>query len=179
MFCGRAAAEHRATRLMRYRAEERRAVREHYRARERAEQLEQERSQARALDERQRREAVRAEDAEREQRARLELEQLRQAALDRRVADERERRLGYHAALGPEGRAQRLGRCLERHERCDALTLDLLAAAHDDGERRSLAQLNERMAAPPSDGAETPHAEHPDKPRDAPLASPPQAVPSS
>jgi hypothetical protein len=147
-FCGREEAEHRAARLMRYRAEERRAVRDHYRERERAEQLEQERAQARARDERERRESARAQEAAREQRERLELEQLRQASLDRRLADERERRVGYYAALGPEGRARRLQRCLDRHERCDALAIDLLGAARDEDERRELAQRNERVQPP-------------------------------
>jgi hypothetical protein len=163
VFCGRAEAEHRAARLMRYRAEERRAVRDHYRARELAEQREQERSQARARDERERRELARAQEAAREQRERVELEQVRQAAVDRRLADERERRVRYHAALGPEGRARRLERCLERHERCDALAVDLLEAARDEDERRALAQLNERLAPPqknpvrdPAPGRSTP-----------------------
>lgn len=154
LFCGRAEAEHRAARLMRYRAEERRAVRDHYRARERAEQLERERAQARARDERERRESARAQEAAREHSERLELEQLRQASFDRRVADERQRRAGYYAALGAEGRARRMERCLERHERCDALAIDLLEAARDEDERRALAQLNERVPTPPrSNGA--------------------------
>ena len=149
VFCGRAAAEHRAARLMRYRVEERLAVRDHYRARERAEQLEQERARVRALDERQRRDSARAEEAAREQRERLELEQLRQAHVDRHLADERQRRVGYYAALGPEGRARRLERCLGQSESCDTLVLDLLEAARDDDERRALAQSNERMTPPP------------------------------
>lgn len=152
LFCGRAEAEHRAARLMRYRAEERRAVREHYRARERAEQVERDRIQAQARDERERRELLRAQEAAREQRERLELEQLRQASLDRRAADERQRRLGYYVALGADGRARRLTRCLDRHERCDVLAIDLLDAAPDEDERRALARLNEREPPPPGDG---------------------------
>ena len=168
VFCGRAEAEHRAARLMRYRAEERRAVRDHYRARELAEQAERERAQAQARGERERRDSVRAQEAAREHRERLELEQLRQASLDRRVADERQRRVGYYAALGVEGRARRLERCLERHERCDALAIDLLDAARDEDERGELAQLNERVPkprtnAPPAsgDGAHAARAESP------------------
>lgn len=155
LFCGREEAEHRAARLMRYRAEERQAVREHYRARELAEEQQQERVRARALDEQQRRDSARAEQAAREQHERVELEQLRQSYLDRRLAEERQRKLSYFVALGAEGRAQRLGSCLERRERCDVLALDLLDAAHDDAERRALAQLNERMTQAPSTAPST------------------------
>jgi hypothetical protein len=146
--CGRAAAEYRAARLMRFRAEERRAVRDHYRERDRAEQLERQSQRTRSIDDWQRREAARAEEAERDRRHQVELERLRQAHVDRRLADERERRQRYYAALGPEGRAMRLERCLAGNERCDALVIDLLDATRDDAERRKLAERNEGVTHP-------------------------------
>jgi signal transduction histidine kinase len=146
--CGRAAAEYRAARLMRFRAEERRAVRDHYLERDRAEQLERQTQRTRRLDEWQRREAARAGEAERDRRYQLELEQLRQAQVERRLAQERERRQSYYSALGPEGRALRLERCLAASERCDALVLDLLDATRDDAERRKLAERNEGVTRP-------------------------------
>jgi len=148
LFCGRAAAEHRSARLMRYRAEEREAVLEHYRGRERSERLERERERARQVDEWQRREAARAAQAERDQRERLELERVRQVHIDRRLAEQRQRRATYYGALGPEGRAKRLKHCLATTTSCDALVLDLLDAARDDAERRTLAQLNVGIAPP-------------------------------
>jgi hypothetical protein len=147
--CDREAAELAAARQMRFRAEERRAVREHYRERERDEQAERqrERDQQRAAWQRER--AARAEEAANERQHRLELERLRQQHIDRRVAEERQRRVGYLAVLGPEGRALRLKRCLEKSkDRCDALTLDLLDAARDDDERRALAEANEGIVDP-------------------------------
>jgi hypothetical protein len=146
--CGRAAAEYRAARLMRFRAEERRAVRDHYRERDRAEQLEQQTERARQLDDWRRREAARAEEAERDRRHQIELERLREAHLERRLSEERNRRQSYYAALGPDGRAKRLERCLAGGERCDALVLDLLDATADDAERRKLAELNEGVTHP-------------------------------
>jgi hypothetical protein len=147
--CGRSAAEHRAARLMRFRAEERRAVRNHYSERDRDERLERESERARQLDDWRRREAVRAEEAARERRHQLELERLRQAHVDRRLAEERERRQSYYSALGPDGRTKRLEHCLAGSERCDALVVDLLEATRDDAERRKLAELNEGVTHPP------------------------------
>jgi hypothetical protein len=149
LFCGRAAAEYKTARLMRYRTEERRAVRDHYRERERVERLEEEQQHAQKRDEWQRREAARVDQAAREQRERLELERARQEHIDRRIADERQRRAAYYSALGPEGRALRLKRCLGNTEHCDGLVLDLLDAARDDAERRHLAELNEGVVHPP------------------------------
>jgi hypothetical protein len=149
LWCGEAAAEHRAARLMRYRAEERLAVRAHYQERDRSERLEQQMQRARQLDDWQRREAARSDQAERERQHHLELERLRQAHVDRRMAEERQRRQSYYSALGPEGRTQRLKHCLEGSERCDALVLDLLEAAAGDPERRKLAELNEGVKHPP------------------------------
>jgi hypothetical protein len=159
--CGRAAAELAAARQMRFRSEERHAVREHYRERERSEQVERQREIDERRDQLQRERAVRAEEAARERQHRLELERSRQAHSDRRAAEERQRRVGYLTVLGPEGRALRLKRCLEKsHERCDALTLDLLDAARDDRERRALAEANEGVVRPAP------------KPATRPLASP-------
>jgi hypothetical protein len=141
--CGVAASEYRAARVMRFRAEERRAVRDHYRERDRVERLERDMRRATRLDDWQRREAARAEEAERDRRHQLELERLRQAHADRRRAEERERRQSYFATLGREGRAKRLEHCLSVNERCDTLVLDLLDAARDDAERRELARRNE------------------------------------
>jgi hypothetical protein len=147
--CGRAAVELAAARQMRFRAEERNAVREHYRERERGEQVERQRELDERRDQWQRERAGRAEQAAREHQHRLELERLRQEHIDRRVAEERQRRVSYLTVLGPEGRALRLKRCLEKsHERCDALTLDLLDAARDDRERRALAEANEGVIHP-------------------------------
>jgi hypothetical protein len=172
--CGRAAEEHRAARLMRFRAEERRAVRDHYRDRDRAEQLERDTERARQLDDWRRRELARAEEAERDGRHQLELERLRQAQTDRRLAEEHERRQSYYAALGPEGRVKRLEHCLAGSERCDALVLDLLDASVDDAERRKLAERNEGVTHPP------PKAARPTRAHDeqaSPVASPAPALP--
>jgi hypothetical protein len=147
--CDRAAAQLTAARQMRFRAEERRAVREHYRERERTEEIERQRQLDERREQWQRERAARAEEAAREQHHRLELERLRQEHIDRRIAEERQRRVSYLSLLGPEGRALRLKRCLEKsHERCDALALDLLDAARDDKERRALAEANEGIAPP-------------------------------
>jgi signal transduction histidine kinase len=173
LLCGRAAAEYKAARVMRYRSEERRAVRDHYRERDRVERLAEEQQHAQKVDEWQRREAARAGQAAREQRERLELERLRQEHIDRRIADERQRRAAYYSALGPEGRALRLKRCLGNAEHCDGLVLDLLDAARDDAERRRLAELNEGVVRPPPPTA---------KKRDgkaAPATPPDSAAPSS
>jgi hypothetical protein len=172
LFCGRAAAEYKTARLMRYRSEERRAVRDHYRERDRVERLEEEHQHAQKLDEMQRREAARVEEAAREQRERLQLESLRQEHIDRRIADERQRRAAYYSALGPEGRALRLKRCLGNAEHCDGLVLDLLDAARDDAERRHLAELNEGVVPPPPP---PPKAKHADK--GAPATPSASAVP--
>jgi hypothetical protein len=170
--CGRAAAEYRATRLMRYRAEERRAVRDHYRERERAEQLERQGQRERQLDDWQRREAARADEAARDRQHELELERLRQAHADRRLAEERQRRQNYYAALGSGGRAQRLKHCLTNSERCDALVLELLEATRDDTERRKLAELNEGLTHPSTKDSHDEKA--PAEPRaEEALASPP------
>jgi hypothetical protein len=148
LLCGREAAELAAARQMRFRAEERRRVRDHYRERERSEEAERQRERQERLDEWQRERAARREEAARAREQQLELERLRREHLERRLADERRRRVGYLAALGPEGRALRLKRCLTSRERCDALTLDLLDAARDDHERRVLAEANERLVRP-------------------------------
>jgi hypothetical protein len=148
LLCGRAAAEHEAARLLRFRAEERRAVREHYRLREDAELHQRDRERARQLDEWKRHEAARADEASRERQHRLELERLRQAHVDRQLSAERQRRASYYSALGAKGRAKRLERCLASSERCDGLALDLLEATESEAEKRSLAQLNEGVAPP-------------------------------
>ncbi len=148
LLCGGAAAEYEAARLLRFRAEERRAVREHYRVRDDAELQQRELERARRLDDWQRQEAARVEEASRERQHRLELERLRQAHIERRLAEERQRRASYYSALGSKGRAKRLERCLASSERCDALTLDLLDATANEAERRSLAQLNEGVTPP-------------------------------
>lgn len=147
-FCGGVAAQYRQVRAQLHRSEERRAVRDHYRERERTEHQRREKARAQKLDEWQRREAVRVESAEREHRQRLELERLRQAHVDRRLLEERARRTRYFAALGPEGRANRLRRCLSGAERCDALALELVESAADEAEKRSLGDLNEGVTPP-------------------------------
>jgi hypothetical protein len=147
--CGRGAAELAAARQMRFRAEERRAVREHYRERESLEQVERQRELDERREQWQRERAARAVDAAREHPHRLELERLRQEHIERRIAEERQRRVSYFTLLGPEGRALRLKHCREKsHERCDALTLDLLDAARDDKERHALAEANEGVVHP-------------------------------
>lgn len=148
LMCGDTAAEYKAARLMRYRAEERLAVRAHYQERDRTERLERELQRARQVDDWQRREAARSDQAEREREHQLELERLRQAHVDRRLSEERQRRQNYYSALGPEGRAQRLKHCLAGSQRCDALVLDLLEAAAGDAERRKLAEQNEGVTHP-------------------------------
>jgi hypothetical protein len=176
LFCGRAAVDYKTARLMRYRSEERRAVRDHYRERDRVERLEEEQLHAQKLDEWQRREAARVDQATREQRERLELERLRQEHIDRRIADERQRRATYYGALGPEGRALRLKRCLGNAEHCDGLVLDLLDAARDGAERRQLAELNEGVVPPPPkakhDGKVIPAA--PSAPVESSASAPPE-----
>jgi hypothetical protein len=171
--CGSAATEYRTARVMRFRAEERRAVRDHYRERERVERLERDMTRATRLDDWQRREAARAGEAERDRRHQLELEQLRQTHADRRRAEERERRQSYYATLGREGRAKRLEHCLSANGRCDALVLDLLDAARDDAERRELARRNEGILPAPAKtppaarGREAPEARAPAENDDA------------
>jgi len=150
LFCDREVVQLGTARQLRFRAEERRAVREHYRERDRAEGAERQRERDERQEEWQREQAARAAEAARDQQHRLELERLRQEHIDRRLADERQRRVSYLAALGAEGRALRLERCLKKgRERCDALTLDLLDAAGDEAERRKLAEANEGLVHPP------------------------------
>lgn len=192
LWCGREAAELAVVRQMRFRAEERRAVREHYRERDRVENVERQRRRDERREEWEREQRARAAEASREQRHRLELERLRQEHIDRRLAEERQRRVRYFTALGPEGRALRLERCVKKSgERCDALALDLLEATSDAAERRRLAEVNEGVAhasAPPSaagtgampaaDDAR-PAVSAGQSPVEAPAASEPIALPSS
>lgn len=143
--CGRSEAEHRLARSLRYRAEERSAVREHYRQRDDAERSElQLQREQRAADEQRERAAQQAH-AEREQRERLELERLRQDRIDRRSAEERQRRVSYLALLEPAARAARLERCHAQKLGCDALMLDLIAAVVEPAEKRKLVALNEQL----------------------------------
>jgi hypothetical protein len=147
-FCGGVAAQYREVRGLLHRAEERQAVREHYRERDRTEREARELANARKLDEWQRRKAANAESAAREHGERLELERLRQAHFDRRVLEERARRARYFASLGPEGRENRLKRCLKSADSCDALALELVESAADDAEKRALGDLNEGVKPP-------------------------------
>jgi hypothetical protein len=186
LWCGEASAEHRAARLMRYRAEERIAVRAHYQERDRTERLEQQMQRARQVDDWQRREAARRDQAERDRQHQLELERLRQAHIDRRMAEERQRRQSYYSALGPKGRTERLKHCLAGSERCDSLVLDLLEVAAGDAERRKLAELNEGVQHPPPPKAtrqEKAHHELADEESPAssmaPAAGAPQRAPRS
>jgi hypothetical protein len=136
--CGRAVAEQRMARLLRYRAEERRAVREHYRERDAAERATQQVAREEALERWRREEAARVNADERERRRVLELERLRQAHAERALAEERRRRVSYLALLGAEGRAERLRRCHAAGAPCDALVLDLVEAADEASEKRDL-----------------------------------------
>jgi hypothetical protein len=145
--CGDVAAEHKLARFLRYRVEERGAVREHYRQRGETERQQAQLVRARQLEESQRLDTARALEAERERQGRLELERLRQANIDRRLAEQYERRVSYLVLLGPEGRARRLRRCVQGGASCGELVLELIDAAHDDAEKRSLAKLNEQLAA--------------------------------
>jgi len=150
--CGRELSDHRMARLLRYRAEERSAVREHYRQRDDAERSEQQNEREQKLADWQREQAAHSAEAEREQRERLELERLRQDRIDQRVQAERQRRISYLALLAPAARAERLEQCHAEPERaaagpagCEALVLDLVEAATDGAEKRKLAELNEKL----------------------------------
>jgi hypothetical protein len=134
-------------RLMRYRAEERLAVRAHYRQREEAEQLEQRTERAEQLELWERERAARADAAEREHRRRLERERLEQDRLERRLADERQRRVEYLTLLGAEGRAKRLRRCAATQPGCAPFISELMDAAGTETEKRSLAELHEQLLA--------------------------------
>jgi hypothetical protein len=148
--CGSELGEHRMARSLRYRAEERSAVREHYRERDAAERDEQRVERERRLADRERQLAEQAAQQEREQRERLELERLRQDRIDRRIQEERQRRVAYLALLTPPVRAQRLERCHADKAGCEPLLLDLIEAAAGAEEKRQLAQLNERLLQPSS-----------------------------
>jgi hypothetical protein len=143
--CGSSEAELRLARSLRYRAEERSAVREHYRQREDAERSQRQLEREQRVADEQRELAARAAHAEREQRERLELERLRQAHSDRRAAEERLRRVSYLALLEPAARVARLERCHAQKSGCDALVLDLIEAAVEPGEKRRLVALNEKL----------------------------------
>lgn len=171
--CGRELGEHRMARSLRYRAEERTAVREHYRQRDDAERSEQQLERDQKLAAWQREQAAHGADAEREQRQRLELERLRQDRIDQRVREERQRRVAYLALLGPEARAESLVHCRRVEPAgCQALVLDLIEAAPDAAEKRKLAAQNEKLshggapagsaapgpAAPPKPSPTTPNS---------------------
>jgi hypothetical protein len=144
--CGRELSEHRMARSLRYRAEERTAVREHYRQRDDAERTEQQLQRDQKFAAWQREQAVHSADAEREQRQMLELERLRQDRIDQRVREERLRRVAYLALLGPEARAERLEHCHSEPAGCEALVLDLIEAAPEAAEQRKLAERNEKLS---------------------------------
>lgn len=174
--CGRRQAEHRLARSLRYRAEERSAVREHYRQREDAERNERQLEQERRLAEERRAQAAEAARAEREHRERMELERLRQDRIDRRLAEERQRRVAYLALLEPAARRSKLERCHARKAGCEQLVLELIDAAPEPEEKRELVALNEELLS----GNARPAP--PAKPRRAPAeqASPPaRPAPSS
>jgi hypothetical protein len=169
-------------RLLRYRAEERSAVREHYRQRDDAERSEQEVERERKLAAWQREQAAHSAEAEREQRERLELERLRQDRIDQRIQAERQRRISYLALLAPAARAERLQQCYAEPLRaaasgapragqtvpgCESLVLDLIEAAGNRAEKLELAELNEKLlhggvpaprAAAPRPPATTPNS---------------------
>src|SRR5689334_20349495 len=149
--CGRQLSDHRMARLLRYRAEERSAVREHYRQRDDAERSEQQSEREQKLADWRREQAAHSAEAEREQRERLELERLRQDRIDQRIQAERQRRISYLALLAPAARAERLEQCYSAPARaagaapgCEALVLDLVEAAAEGAEKRKLAELNEK-----------------------------------
>jgi hypothetical protein len=166
--CGRELSDHRMARLLRYRAEERSAVREHYRQRDDAERSEQQLEREQKLADWQRAQAAHNAEAEREQRERLELERLRQDRIDQRIQAERQRRISYLALLAPAARAERLEQCYAEQALparagqtgpgCEALALDLLEAAARGAEKRRLAELNEKLlhGAVPAPRAATP-----------------------
>jgi hypothetical protein len=158
--CGRELSDHRMARLLRYRAEERSAVREHYRQRDDAERSEQQSEREQKLADWQREQAAHSAEVEREQHERLALERLRQDRIDQRVQAERQRRISYLALLSPAARAERLQQCYadpahvaagSAHagqpgpDGCEALVLDLVEAAAEGTEKRKLAELNEKL----------------------------------
>jgi hypothetical protein len=181
--CGRELSDHRMARLLRYRAEERSAVREHYRQRDDAERSEQQLEREQKLADWQREQAAHSAEAEREQRERLELERLRQDRIDQRLQAERQRRISYLALLAPAARAERLEQCYVNPARaaegaapaqaghgpagCEALVLDLVEAAAESAEKRKLAELNEKLL---HGGGAAPRA---------PAAKPPATTPNS
>jgi hypothetical protein len=145
LMCGDRALQHQLASFLRYRSEERQAVREHYRRRGDAERLE-----ARLLREREEQEsrqaqAARTQAAEREHQRRLELERLRQAQVELRMAEQHRRRVSYLSLLGAEGRVRYLRRCEKAGTGCEGLILELLDAAGNLDEKRSLAELHERL----------------------------------
>jgi hypothetical protein len=144
--CGRELSEHRLARSLRYRAEERTAVRDHYRQRDDAERSEQQEERDQKLAAWQREQAAHNADAEREQRHVLELERVRQDRIDQRIADERQRRVAYLTLIGPEARSERLEHCRSEPAGCEALLLDLIEAAPEAAEKRKLAERNEKLA---------------------------------
>jgi hypothetical protein len=159
--CGRERAEHKMARLLRYRAEERRAVHEHYRLRDDAERSERELEHDRSVADHERAESLRAAEVERGRAAeaerahaeQLDLERLRIAAAERHATEERQRRLAYLGLLGPDEREQRLRHCFASNRpvagvaaaQCEALIVDLVESAPDATEKRHLAELNERL----------------------------------
>jgi hypothetical protein len=171
--CAGSEGEHRLARSLRYRAEERSAVREHYRQREDAERSQRQQEREQRVANEQREHAARAALAEREQRERVELERLRQDRIDRRIAEERQRRVSYLALLEPAARVARLERCHAKKAGCDALVLDLIEAAVEPGEKRRLVALNEKLL----NGGRGQQAERrePAAPANAPGAAPPNS----
>jgi hypothetical protein len=147
LLCGDRALQHQLASFLRYRAEERQAVREHYRRRGEAERLEASLSREREEQESRRVQVERARTDEREHQRRLELERLRQAQVERHVAEQHRRRVSYLSFLGVEGRARHLRRCEKAGMGCDGLILELLDAAGNADEKRSLAELHERLVA--------------------------------
>lgn len=145
--CSTRAAEHRMARFLRYRSEERLAVRAHYQKREEAERREQQTERGKQLELWQREREMRVDTAEREHRQRMELERLKEDRLDRRRAEDRRRRVEYLTLLGAEGRAKRLRRCAVTPPGCALFVSELLDAASTDAERRSLAELHEQLLA--------------------------------
>jgi hypothetical protein len=174
--CGRSRAEHRLARALRYRAEERSAVRAHYRQREDAERNERQLENAQRAAQEQREHAAQLARAEREQRERLELERLRQDRIDRRNAEERQRRVSYLRLLEPAARAARLERCHALKAGCDALAVDLIEAAAEPAEKSKLVALNERLlnGGAPDSPAAKPRRE-PAAQASAPGAAPPNS----
>jgi hypothetical protein len=172
--CGGSEAEHRLARALRYRAEERSAVREHYRQRDDAERNERQQQHDQRVAHEQREQAAQVARAEREQRERLELERLRQEHIDRRNAEERLRRVSYLALLEPAARSARLERCHVQRAGCDVLVLELIDAATEPDEKRKLVVLNEQLLHGGGRGAQrAPRKEQPAESVSAPGTVPP------